>query len=104
MFDMFKEMEQKQLELQEKLAEIVIEHNSEDGTLGIKIDANKLIKDLTIDTGLLNVEGKEMLEDILIVTLNEAIYKAESRANEEMQKQLGDFLPDFNAMGSPFTA
>jgi DNA-binding YbaB/EbfC family protein len=104
MFDMFKEMEQKQMELQEKLAEIIIEHKSEDGTLGIKIDANKLIKDLTIDASLLKEEGKEMLEDVLIVVLNEAILKAESRANEEMQKQLGDFLPDFNAMGSPFTA
>ncbi len=104
MFDMFKEMEQKQMELQEKLAEIVIEHKSEDGTLAIKIDANKLIKDLSIDGSLLKEEGREMLEDVLIVALNEAILKADTRATEEMQKQLGDFLPDFNSLGSPFTA
>lgn len=104
MFDMFMDMEQKQLELQKKLAAIVIEHKSDDGTLGIKIDANKLIKDLSIDASLVKDGGGEMLEDLLVVTLNEAIRKAEARAVEEMQKQMSDFLPDFNGLGSPFTA
>jgi hypothetical protein len=104
MFDMFSDMEQKQIELQKKLAAIVIEHKSDDGTLEIKIDANKQIKDLTIDVSLLKDGGAEMLEDLLVVTLNEAIQKAEARAMEEMQKQLGEFLPDFNGLGSPFKA
>lgn len=104
MFDMFSDMEQKQQELQKKLATIVIEHKSDDGAVGIKIDANKLIKDLTIDASLLKEESAEMLEDLLVVTLNEAIGLAESRAMEEMQKQFGDFLPDFNGLDSPFKA
>lgn len=104
MFDMFGDMEQKQQELQKKLAAIVIEHKSDDGTLGIKIDANKLIKDLSIDASLLKAEGAQMLEDLLVITLNEAINKADARAMEEMQNHLGDFLPDFNGLGSPFTA
>jgi DNA-binding YbaB/EbfC family protein len=104
MFDMFNEMEQKQLELQKKLASIVIEHKSDDGTIGVKIDANKLIRDLVIDASLLKDNSTEMLEDMLVVILNEAIRMAESRAMEEMQQQLGDFLPDFNGLGSPFKA
>jgi len=104
MFDMFKDMEQKQMELQQKLAEIIIDHKSKDGSLQIKIDANKLIRDISIDAGFLKEGSNEMLEDILVVTLNEAIRKAEARALEEMQNQLGDFLPDFNGLGSPFTA
>jgi DNA-binding YbaB/EbfC family protein len=99
---MFKDMEQKQQELQNKLASIIIEFKSDDGMLTVKIDANKMIKDLSIDPSLLN--EKEMLEDLLVVSLNEVIRQAEARALEEMQKQLGDFLPDFNGLGSPFTA
>jgi DNA-binding YbaB/EbfC family protein len=104
MFDMFKDMEQKQQELQKKLASIIIEHKSDDGKLGIRIDANKLIKDLSIDASLLHAAGAQMLEDLLVVNLNEAIDKADARAIEEMQNQFGDFLPDFNGLGSPFTA
>ena len=104
MFDMFKEMEQKQTELQEKLSAIVIEHHSDDGLVTIRIDANKSIKDISIDASLIEGGETEKLEDLLVVALNEAISKAESVAVEEMQKQLGDFLPDFNGLGSPFTA
>jgi DNA-binding YbaB/EbfC family protein len=104
MFDMFKDMEQKQMELQKKLAAIVIEHKSDDGFLQIRIDANKQIKDVSIDESFLKEASHEMLEDMLVVTLNEAIRMAESRAMEEMQNQFGDFLPDFNGLGSPFTA
>ena len=104
MFDMFKDMEQKQQELQQKLAEIVIEHKSEDGLLVVKIDANKKIRDVTVDVSLVKDGDLTMLEDLLVVVLNEAIQKAEARAMEEMQNQLGDFLPNFNGFGSPFTA
>jgi DNA-binding YbaB/EbfC family protein len=104
MFDMFKDMEKKQEELQKKLSEIVIEHKSEDGLLIVKIDANKQIKDITVDSSLIKEGDTTMLEDLLVVILNEAIQKAEAKAMEEMQNQFGDFLPNFNGFGSPFTA
>jgi DNA-binding YbaB/EbfC family protein len=104
MFDIFGDMEKKQQELHKKLEAIIIEHTSEDGKLGVRIDGNKLIKDLKIDPALCGSENKDMLEDLLVVALNKAIGKADERAMEEMQNQLNDFLPDFNGLGSPFTA
>lgn len=104
MFDMFGDMEQKQKELQKKLAEIIIEHASDDGLISVKVDANKAIRDLSVDASLLSAENKEMLEDMLLVVFNEAIGKADIRAMEEMQNMLGDFLPDFKGLDSPFTA
>lgn len=104
MFDMFGDMEQRQLELQKKLADIVIEHKSENGFVIVRIDANKLIKDLSLDPSLVNEENAEMLTDLVLVTVNEAIRKADARAMKEMQSLLGDFLPDFKGLGSPFTA
>lgn len=101
---MFPDMEQKQRDLQEKLSGIVIDHASDDGFVLVKINANKEIRDIIIDANLLIPEKSEMLQDLLVVTINEAIRKAESRAMEELQNQLGDILPDMGGFGSPFTA
>ena len=104
MFEMFRDMEQKQRELQEKLADIIIEHSSDEKDIVVKINANKEIKDIIVSPDLLNAGHAEMLQDMLVVTLNEAIRIAESKAMEEMQNQLGDILPDMGSFGSPFTA
>ena len=104
MFEMFRDMEQKQRELQEKLAEIIIEHSSDEKDIVVKINANKEIRDIVVSPGLLTAENTEMLQDMLVVTINEAIRMAESKAMEEMQNQLGDILPDMGSFGSPFTA
>ncbi len=104
MFDMFRDMEQKQQELQEKLAKIVIEHQSDDTTVTVRVDGNKEIRDVIISPALLAEDQAEKLQDLLVVTLNEAIRKAEARAMQELQSQFGDLLPDLNNFGSPFTA
>jgi DNA-binding protein YbaB len=104
MFEMFGDMEQKQRELQEKLAEIIIDHSSDDQEIVVKINANKEIKDITVAPELLAEDQAEKLQDMLVVTINEAIRKAETKAMEEMQNQLGDILPDMGSFGSPFTA
>jgi DNA-binding protein YbaB len=101
---MFGDMEQKQRELQEKLAEIIIDHSSDDQEIVVKINANKEIKDIKVATELLAEDQAEKLQDMLEVTINEAIRKAETKAMEEMQNQLVDILPDMGSFGSPFTA
>jgi DNA-binding protein YbaB len=101
---MFRDMEQKQRELQEKLADIIIEHRSDEEEIVVRINANKEIKDITVAPALLAEDQVEKLQDMLVVTINEAIRKAETKAMEEMQDQLGDILPDMGSFGSPFTA
>lgn len=104
MFEMFRDMEQKQRELQEKLSGIIIEHASDDQVIQVRINANKEVKDIQINAEKLLPENAEMLQDLLVVTINEAISKAEGRAMAELQDQLGDMLPDIGGFGSPFTA
>ena len=104
MFEMFQDMEQKQRDLQEKLAEIVIEHQSENQHITVKINANKEIKDISIAQEIFAEQDAEMLQDLLIVTINEAISKAEGKAMEALQNELGNILPDMGSFGSPFTA
>ena len=103
MFEMFRDMEQQQRELQDKLSGSEIEYASEDNNIRVRINANKEIRDIIVAPELLNPDNAEMLQDLLVVTINEAIRQAEARAMEELQNQLGNILPDMG-FGSPFTA
>lgn len=104
MFDILRDMEHKQTELHKKLAAILIEHHSEDGTVRVKVDGNKQIRDVVIDKAHLDGTSAGLLEDLLVMTLNEALNQADTRALEEMQNQMGEYLPDFGGLDSPFTA
>lgn len=101
---MFRDIEHKQMELHRKLSAILIDHQSTDGTVRVRVDATKQIRDVVIDKSQLTEEGLSKIEDLLVVTLNEALNLADSRAMEEMQIQMGEYLPNFGSMDSPFTA
>ena len=61
----------------------------------IKLNANGKIIDLEIDESLLK-DGKEAVEDLLVVNLNKAIEQANSVRNNELEKLKKDVMPDMN--------
>ena len=93
MFDMMGNMEEQQRQLHEQLNDMIIEKQAEGGALTIKMNGNKRILDISINSEIVNAEGKEQLEDLLLVTFNAAIEDADSMAENEVQKQMNDILP-----------
>ncbi len=79
MMDKLKETQQKIEATKNRLDTVLIDEQSQDGTLKVTLTANRTIKTIAIDDTLL--ADKDQLEDYLIVVLNKAIEKA-TRVNE----------------------
>ena len=93
MGNMFSDMQKNVGEIEKKLDNKVINFESNDKKIFLKISANGNLKDLTISSDLL--EDKEMLEDFLIVNINNAIKIAKETKTKEMETLKAEMIPDF---------
>ena len=82
---MQKQMEKKQKELESK----EFEFTSNGGAIKVKMLGSKQITSLEIDEDLIDPSDKEMLQDMLIVAINEAISKIEEEASAIMGSMAG---------------
>jgi DNA-binding protein YbaB len=79
--------------MKEKLDGIFVEASSSNGEVKVKMNANKRLEDISISPEAIASGDTEMFEDLLLVTFNEALEKAEVKAEAEMRKQIDDMLP-----------
>ncbi|WP_323026915.1 YbaB/EbfC family nucleoid-associated protein [Gelidibacter japonicus] len=92
MMNKLKETQKKVEETKERLNHVLVDEQSTDGKLKVTLTANRTIKSIVIDDELL--QDKEMLEDYLIMTMNNAIEKA-TRINEaELAAVAKDGMPN----------
>ena len=93
MFDLFGNLQEQQAEMAKKMAEIIVEHQSDDGLIKIKVNGLKEILDLSISRDKVNLEDIEQLEDLLLITLNQAFEKAGDESEKVSQQAINDILP-----------
>lgn len=65
------------------------EFSSNGGAIKIKIKGSKEILSLEIDQDLIDPEDKEMLQDMLMIAINEAISSVEEEASKIMGSVAG---------------
>ena len=82
---MQRQMEKKRQELESK----EFEFTSNGGAIQIKILGSKQITSLQIDEDLIDPSDKEMLQDMLMVAINEAISKIDEEASSIMGSMAG---------------
>ena len=81
---------QKQMEsLQAEMAEKTIETTSGGGALKVVITGKKEIKSININPEVVDPDDVEMLQDLIMTAVNEAIRQAEDMMNSEMSKVTG---------------
>jgi nucleoid-associated protein EbfC len=88
--DLLGSFEQKQQEMMDKAAAIVVE--SEVG--GVRVTANgknEILNINIIDASILT--DKEQLEDLLMVAVNRALSQAGEKTAEETQKMMSSMMP-----------
>ena len=94
MFDqILGDMAKKQEEMKKTLSAIIIDHSIQDGAIMIKVNANKDILNININSEKIDTSDKEQLEDLLVVAINEALELAEARQADASQSMLSDILP-----------
>lgn len=82
---MQKQMEKMQQELEEK----TIETTAGGGAIKVIITGKKEIKEIKINPEVVEPDDVEMLEDLVLTAVNEAIRQAEEMVSSEMNKITG---------------
>ena len=77
------QMQDNMKKMQEQLAQVEVEGQSGAGLVKVTITCRNDVKRIAIDPGLL-ADDKDMLEDLIIAAMNDALRKAEQTASEKM--------------------
>lgn len=82
-------MQKQMMEAQEELADKTLETTSGGGAIKVVITGKKEIKDIKINPEVVDEDDVEMLEDLVLSAVNEAIRQADEMYNNEMAKYTG---------------
>ena len=93
-------MQQEMAKAQEGLAAIKVTATSGGGMVSVETNCKLEILSVSIEKEVINAEEKEMLEDLIAAAVNQALEKAQQRAQEEMQKVTGGMLGNLNLPGN----
>ena len=95
------EIQTKAAEIQERLGKLQVEGTSGGGMVTVTATGQQKIVGVSIDPSLLG--DKEMLEDLLVAAVNQALEKAKMLASEEMAKLTGNMnIPGMEEVLSKF--
>jgi DNA-binding YbaB/EbfC family protein len=82
--------------VQEGLAAITVEGSSGGGMVRVKANARNELISVSIEPEVLQPGEKEMLEDLIVAAVNQALKQSQERAQQEMQKVAGSMLGGLN--------
>ena len=77
------QMQENMKKMQEQLAQVEVEGQSGAGLVKAVVTCRNEVKRVTIDPSLL-ADDKDMLEDLVVAALNDALKRAEATAAEKM--------------------
>ncbi|MCE5172225.1 YbaB/EbfC family nucleoid-associated protein [Paenibacillus profundus] len=89
MMKQVKKMQEQMLKAQEELAEKKMVGTSGGGAVTVEVNGHKKVLSIAIKPEVVDVEDIEMLQDLVITAVNDALTKAEDLANDDMAKFTG---------------
>jgi len=84
-----KKMQAKMAELQAELEQKTVESSAGGGMVKVIANGKQEILSITIDPEVVNAEDIEMLQDLILAAVNDALRKAQEMVAEEMSKITG---------------
>lgn len=82
-------MQEQMLKAQEQLADKKITGTSGGGAVTVEVNGHKKVLSITLKPEVVDPEDIEMLQDLVITAVNDALTKAEDMANDDMAKFTG---------------
>lgn len=89
MMKQVQKMQEQMTKMQEELKSRTVEATSGGGAVRCVVSGGRELQELVIDPSLLQEEDVEMLQDLIIAAVNEAMRNAEQMMNDEMAKITG---------------
>ncbi len=83
------QLQEKMAKLQEELGEKTVETSSGGGMVAVVANGKQEIVSIKIDPEVIDANDIEMLEDLVLAAVNDALYQAKQMASEEMTKLTG---------------
>ena len=83
-------MQEDMARVQEELKVKMVEASAGGGAVTVVASGEKLIKSITINPEAVDPDDVEMLQDLVLVAVNEALRQAEELASREMEKVTGN--------------
>lgn len=91
--DMMGQMEEMSAKMEEKLKGIEITETAADGMIKISVNGMREVLNVSISPDLVKDEGIEIVEDLLVVTLNRALESAAEQEAVEGQSMFQNMMP-----------
>lgn len=89
MMKQVKKMQEQMLKAQEELGGKVIEGSSGGGVVTVQVNGHKKLLSIQIKPEAVDPEDVEMLQDLVITAVNDALTQVEDLANNDMGKFTG---------------
>jgi len=88
-------MQEDLLKMQAEMEEKSYSAQSGGGAVTAVVTGKRELTELVIEPDAVDPEDVEMLQDLIVAAVNEAMRKAESSMNDSMSKVTGGILPGF---------
>ena len=82
-------MQQQMQEAQEQLDAAEYEASSGGGMVSVKVSGKRELSSITIDPQVVDPEDVEMLQDLILAAVNEALHQVDTVTEAEMNKVTG---------------
>ncbi|WP_054957829.1 YbaB/EbfC family nucleoid-associated protein [Paenibacillus dakarensis] len=89
MMKQVKKMQEQMLKAQEELATKTVEGSSGGGVVTVQVSGHKQVMSINIKPEAVDPDDVEMLQDLVMTAVNDALAKAEELANADMGKFTG---------------
>jgi DNA-binding YbaB/EbfC family protein len=89
MMKQVKKMQEQMLKAQEDLGSKTVEATAGGGVVSVTVNGHKKIVNIVIKPEAVDPDDVEMLQDLVMTAVNEAISKADELANQDMGKFTG---------------
>ncbi len=83
------ELQEKMAKLQEELGDKTVEASSGGGMVAVVANGKQEIVSIKIDSEVVDVNDVEMLQDLVLAAINDALYQAKQMVSEEMSQLTG---------------
>jgi nucleoid-associated protein EbfC len=84
-------LQSKMLRIQEELAEKTVESTAGGGMISVVANGRQQIISIAIDKEVVDPDDMEMLQDLILAAVNDALNKAQEMVAGEMSKLTGGF-------------
>jgi len=89
MMKQVKKMQEQMLKTQEELANKTVEGTAGGGVVTVSVSGQKKVTSIVIKPEAVDPDDVEMLQDLVLTAVNDAMAKAEELANKEMSRLTG---------------